>query len=81
MSTMIEKIADIIFGSIHPYVYPDFTMEQKYDPKPWVDLTEDELKSCLPIAKLTGKPGVWFTTAHAMSALRAAEAKLKEKNW
>lgn len=73
--SMIEQIHQIIFG-----ILTDNLGEVAESKQTWSDLTEAELKSCLPIAKLTGKPGVWFTTAHAMTALRAAEAKLKEKN-
>ena len=77
MITIIEKVHQIIFGVKD---VPPQEAEPLLTEVVWVGLTEAELRSCLPIAKLTDKPGVWFTTAHAMTALRAAEAKLKEKN-
>lgn len=78
MIPIIEKVHQIIFGVKDLPIQSSEPLSTEFT---WVGLTEVELRSCLPIAKLTGKPGVWFTTAHVMAALKSAELKLKEKNW
>lgn len=47
----------------------------------WAGLTPEEIKSCLSIAKLTNKPGVWFNTTHVWQSIERALEKVKQKNW